>query len=206
MYRKKLLLTWNTLHLDQLIKGCKQQKAHEQKLLYMQYFGIMMQLCTRYAATTEDAEEMLNNGFLKVFTYIEQYEGKGSFEGWMKRIMSNACLDFLKSKQTKQGKLAYMPNLADGMEQQFLENAMYNNNQYGELEYEQSVTQEELLHHLHGLPHMSKVAFNLNVIEEYTHKEIAVMLGIAERTSQYHVNMAKKLLAEKLLPKTVDNK
>lgn len=193
------------LSIDQIIKGCKKQKADCQKILYQEYFSAMMGICNRYGASVEDAEEMLNNGFLKIFVNINQYQGKGSFEGWMRKIMVNACLDFLRSKQAKQTRLAANPSLIEN-ESNYFDNTLYNQGVFDEIDTEKKYTKDELLRLLNQIPELSKTVFNLVVFEEYSHKEIAALLDIAERTSQWHLSNAKKALAEIILKKNNFNK
>jgi RNA polymerase sigma-70 factor (ECF subfamily) len=188
------------LQLDQIIKGCKKQKADCQKILYQEYYSLMMSVCSRYGKTTEDAEEMMNNGFLKIFVNINKYEGKGSFEGWMRRIMVNSCLDFLKSKEYKLTTLSSTPTYVENADTYF-DNTLYNKGVFAEMENELQYSKEVLLQLLVELPEPGKTIFNLIVFEEYSHKEVAECLQIAERTSQLHFSIARKTLAEKLVKK-----
>ncbi len=188
------------MQLDQIIKGCKKQKADCQKMLYQQYYSIMMAICNRYSSSLEDAEEMLNNGFLNIFIKIDQFEDKGSFEGWMKRTMVNCCLDFLKSKQAKQSKLVNsMPAVEN--ESAYFDNTLYQQGAYDEIAIEEKYSLQELKQYLNYLSEPTKTVFNLSVFEEHSHKEIGLMLNMAERTSQWHLSNAKKTLAELLLKK-----
>jgi RNA polymerase sigma factor (sigma-70 family) len=188
------------LHIDQIIKGCQKQKADCQRILYEQYYGVMMSICIRYGRTKEDAEEMLSNGFLKIFVHINQFEAKGSFEGWMKKTMLNSCLDFLKTKEIKSHHRSILVN--DSIpEEHFFDKQLYDKGFYNELEIEAKFTKEELLNTLNKLPELTKTIFNLYVFEECTHKEICTILGIGERTSQWHLSNAKKELTDNLLKK-----
>lgn len=193
------------MQLDQIIKGCKKQNADCQKMLYQQYFSAMMNVCMRYGNSVQDAEEMLNNGFLKVFVNIQQYEGKGSFEGWMKRIMVNGCLDYLKRKENRFSKLNNIPESIENVETYF-DNTLYDQGSFAELVTEQKYSYQELLKLLSTLPEPGKTIFNLVVFEEYSHKEVAAKLGIGERTSQLHYSNAKKMMAEQLVKKNIYNK
>jgi RNA polymerase sigma factor (sigma-70 family) len=184
--------------LDQIVRGCRKQDASSQKLLYQQYFSLMMTICMRYAGNREDAEEMLNNGFLKIFTNIQQYGEKGSFEGWMKRIMANSCLDFLKTRVYKSGSKLVVLNDAEGDDAQLFDTVLYNQGVFAGDGNEAKFSRMELLQHLQQLPEMTRLIFNLHVFEEYSHKEIATLLNIAERTSQWHISNARKQLADAL--------
>jgi RNA polymerase sigma factor (sigma-70 family) len=188
------------LQIEQIIKGCKKQKPECQKLLYQQNYSLMMSICGRYSNSVEDAEEMLNNGFLKIFVHINQFENKGSFDGWMKRVMVNSCLDYIKSKQFKLNKInTYDSGLVN--ENDFFDKNLYNQGVYSEIVFDENENVEELLKNLNSLPEVTKTVFNLFVFEEYTHKEISKVLEIAERTSQLHLSNAKKLLVDIYLKK-----
>jgi RNA polymerase sigma factor (sigma-70 family) len=186
--------------LDQILLGCQQQKAESQKQLYKSYFGTMMGIAKRYAATEEDAEEMMNNGFLKIFVNIDSYEGKGSLEGWMKRIMVNSCLDYLKQRQTKQQKLTSGLSISESSGEAH-DGALYQQGMYDVNAMELTIEKDDILPMLSQLPELTKTVLNLFVFEEYTHKEIAQKLGIAERTSQWHMSNAKTILAKYLINK-----
>lgn len=143
---------------------------------------------------------MLNNGFLKIFVHINSYEGSGSLEGWMKRIMVNSCLDFLKQKDTKQRRLSSSVHY-DSENGNGYDTALYKQGLYDANGMEIIIEREDVLPMLNLLPEVTKIVFNLFVFEGYTHKEIANTLGVAERTSQWHMRNAKTILAEYILHK-----
>ncbi len=193
------------IHIDQVIEGCKKQKADCQKKLYQHFFGIMLGVCNRYLNSKEEAEEILNSGFLKIFVNINQYVGKGSFEGWMRRIMVHTCLDFLKSKQNREN--SNYSNMSDVENaESFSDNLFFNAGMYSENLIENNYSHKEILQTVRYLPELTKTVLNLIVFEEHTHKEVAALLGISERTSQWHFSNAKKTLTEKLLKKETNNK
>ncbi len=181
--------------LEKVIIGCKKQRAESQKLLYQQYFSVMMSICLRYANNTEDAEELMNNGFLKIFVNINSYEGKGSFEGWMKKTMVNNCLDYFKSKQYKTQQL-FTTITNENDTEGHIERLMYSTGNFEQIEVNNKYNKQELLDMLNILPPLTKTVFNLVVFEEYSHKEVANEFGISERTSQWHFTNAKKQLSE----------
>jgi RNA polymerase sigma factor (sigma-70 family) len=192
------------IHLDQVIEGCKKQKADCQKQLYQLYFGLMMSICNRYANNTQDAEEMLNNGFLKIFKKIEQYTGNGNFEGWMRKIMANVCLDYIKLKQNRDYNFnTLLPNIENN--DTFLDNLFYEKGLYYESKLDEDCKQQLISDTLKELAPLTKTIVNLHIFEEYSHKEIAELLKIAERTSQWHINIAKKALIEKLTKNKLNN-
>lgn len=147
---------------------------------------MFMKLCARYAKDMHDAEQLLQDGFLKIFKNIDSYQGNGSFEGWMRRIMVNTCLDYLKSKQLKDSKQVYYPE------------AMSDTLTISQNEALEKIALKDLLTIIQTLPPMSKTVFNLYIFEGYSHKEISKMLEISEGTSQWHVNNARKNLQEKI--------
>lgn len=192
--------------MEQIIRGCKQRQADCQKLLYQQQFSLMMNICTRYAGTREDAEEMLNNGFLKIFSCINQYEGKGSFEGWMKRVMVNACLDYLKSKTHRNNSKLVVMGGEDMPPDDVFDHALYKQGIFSENDNEKKFNAQELLGLLNVLPEQTRTVFNLFVFESYSHKEISVLMDMAERTSQWHLSVARKTLSEALVNKNYSKK
>jgi len=170
--------------LNRLIEGCKHYDRKAQEGLYKLYFGLMMSIGMRYCGNWNDAMEVVNSGFLKIFTKIESYQGKGSFEGWMRRTMVNTALDFIKQNSKHQESIddvnAYEENL-------FIDNdAVFN------------LDKEEILKIVQELPAMSRAVFMLNVMEGYKHKEISEELGISEGTSHWHLQNARKLLKDKI--------
>lgn len=166
----------------------------------------MMNICARYAGTREDAEEMLNNGFLKVFSNIDQYEGKGSFEGWMKRVMVNVCLDFLKSRAHRNNSKLVIMGGEDALPDDIFDHTLYKQGVFSESENERKFNAQELMNLLNLLPEQTRMVFNLFVFESYSHREIAQMLDMAERTSQWHLAVARKTLSEALLNKNYSKK
>jgi len=177
-----------TLYTEQeIITGCKQQQRVIQEYLYRSYYSMFLKLCARYAKDMHDAEQLLQDGFLKIFHHIDSYQGNGSFEGWMKRIMVNTCLDFLKSKQQKNAKqVSYPETLQDSLKVVSHNSGL------------EKLAMKDLLQLIQTLSPMSRMVFNLYIFEGFSHKEIAQMLEISEGTSQWHVNNARKNLQEKI--------
>jgi RNA polymerase sigma factor (sigma-70 family) len=190
------------LSLQEIITGCRENNAVFQKHLYRQYFSLFMNICMRYADNREDAEEMLQNGFLKIFSNINQYEGAGSFEGWMKRILVNVALDHYRYKKNTFHRNVIHLQHAEKTDERMMDDAMYSSGMYNESLYEGRYSKEDLETMLHQLPPTTKQIFNLYVFEEYTHKEIGALMNIAERTSQFHLAQARKILTEELEKKT----
>ncbi len=139
-----------------------------------------MAVCRRYVKTTEDAEEVLSNGFVKVFKNIKSFEGKGSFEGWIRKIMVNEALNYIR----------YQKNLFVETGDDWPEHA------HDELDEQNDA--KEVMDLIDQLPVGYKTVFNLYAIEGYPHKEIASMLGISEGTSKSQLSKARKLLQDRI--------
>lgn len=188
--------------LQYLLDGCKANDRAAQKALYYQYFNTFMGITMRYVNTQADGEEVLNNAFLRIFKHINKYAGKGSFEGWMKRIVVNCCLTFIsRPNYTTQSRVIPLKDY-NGNEDVVYPSSVH----IGSDGIEEKYNQEFLLEILKYLPDTTKLVFNLYVFEEYNHSEIGELLGIAERTSQSHLAKARKILSEKIDKKELINK
>lgn len=170
---------------EQLIEKCKKYDRVAQKMLYDRYAPILLGICMRYVFEKSEAEDILQEGFLKIFTKITEFEGRGSFEGWMKRVIVNTAITHYH-KSSKHNKYHYDIN-----DVQLPKNEKP---AIGEAEF----TSEELLYVIHSLPDGYKHVFNLYAIEGYKHKEIAEMLKIDINTSKSQYSRAKKLIRKKL--------
>jgi RNA polymerase sigma factor (sigma-70 family) len=170
-----------------IIEGCKNQDRTCQELLYRQYYSGMMKVCARYSRNMEDAEQLINDGFLKVFRNIGSYRDEGSFEGWARRIMVNNCLDYLRSKYLKSSAELY-----------FNDSEKEESTPAKDADVLSAIAFKELVAMIQSLPPMTRTVFNLFVFDGFPHKEIAAMLDITEGTSFWHVNAARKLLKIKI--------
>lgn len=144
----------------------------------------MMGVCLRYAKTREEAEEILQEGFLKVFNKIHQYGFQGSFEGWVRKIMVNSALEKLRSSRSLHPVVS-TDNLPNGPSD---ENFAL-----------PSLGEKELLRLVQQLSPMYRMVFNLYVFEGYKHREIADMLGISEGTSKSNLSDARTILKKAVL-------
>ncbi|MCK5847176.1 MAG: RNA polymerase sigma factor [Bacteroidales bacterium] len=172
--------TKDKTELSELIEGIRQNKRKSQKRLYEMYFGLMMSISMRYCGNRDEASEVVNNGFLKVFLKIDKYSGKGSFEGWMKRIMVNTALDYIKS-----------------LKHDFVEindSNSFESNYYLENDALSDFNVREILDYVQMLPPMTRAVFNMNIMEGMKHKEISEKLHISEGTSHWHLQNARKIL------------
>ncbi len=170
---------------DQLIERCKKQDRAAQKILYDRYAGLMLAICTRYVYERSEAQDILQEGFLKIFLKISEFEGRGSFEGWLKRVIINTAITHYH-KSSKHNKYHY--EISDVQETRF------ETEKYSESEF----TRDELFNVLNSLPEGYKVVFNLYAIEGYKHKEIGKLLNIDINTSKSQYSRAKKLIRKKL--------
>lgn len=171
---------------EQLIKGCATGDRAFQTKLYDLYAPVMMGVCLRYARNREEAEEILQEGFLRVFTYIQKFRGDGSFEGWIRKIMVNCALLRYRNKSQQQPVIRLDISDYDAA---------------GEADIVSGLDAKELLRLVQSLPAGYRIVFNLYVFEGYKHREIAEALGISEGTSKSNLSDARAFLQKALLPK-----
>jgi RNA polymerase sigma-70 factor (ECF subfamily) len=181
----------NKEHLKELISGCIKNDRRSQEELFKLFYGKMLGVCMRYARDRDTAEEMLQEGFIKIFDKLEAFDYKGSFEGWMRRIVSNTAIDNIRKSKN--------PLLTDNDEDFKLggSDPMVENE---ELQFV-GLKAEIALEAIQNLSPAYRAVFNLYVMEEYTHKEIAEILGISEGTSKSNLSKAKMNLQRTLKEK-----
>jgi RNA polymerase sigma factor (sigma-70 family) len=167
----------------ELIEGCKANKRDLQKALYQRYSAKMFMICLRYTKNREEAEDILQDGFVKLFGNIRQFNGAGSFEGWIRRIMVNTALEAIRKR-----KLEYAPDDISNL----------TNVHANESDALSKIALQDLLALIQELPTGCQLIFNLYVIEGFNHKEIAEKLGVSEGTSKSQLARARQLLQEKL--------
>ena len=166
------------MELDRLIEACKNNDRRSQKEIYHRYASKMLGVCRRYVKSLENAEEVLMLGFCKVFTKIQSYTGKGNFEGWIRRIMVNESLMFIRKKY----------RFDEHVDIQDIPLQISQATVLDEL------AAQDIIDMMNELPTGYRTVFNLYVIEGYKHKEIAEMLGISINTSKSQLLLAKKKL------------
>ncbi|HRO75369.1 MAG TPA: RNA polymerase sigma factor [Crocinitomicaceae bacterium] len=174
--------------LDNIIQGCLREERTSQEALFKFFYSKMLTICLRYTSDRDTAQELLQDGFIKVFEKLRVYENTGSFEGWVKRIIVNTCIDYYR--KAKRNPLLYDDDTAFKDEDFELQNI--DNEDLSELNT--SVIMEEIA----NLSPAYRTVFNLFVIENYPHKEIAEMLGITEGTSKSNLAKAKMNLQKAL--------
>ncbi|MBL4755008.1 MAG: sigma-70 family RNA polymerase sigma factor [Flavobacteriales bacterium] len=168
----------------QLVQGCIRGDVVCQKQLYQLYARTMMGVCLRYAKSREEAEDFLQDGFIKMFKNIDQYEGKGSLEGWVRRIMVNTALASMRKFNPLQqsGDVLDLEN-SNGEEPEIIS----------------SLSAKDLLEIIHRIPDGYRIVFSLYAIEGYSHKEIAAKLGITESTSKSQLSRARATLQKMVI-------
>jgi RNA polymerase sigma factor, sigma-70 family len=170
----------------QLIAGCKEQKREAQKMLYETYARKMYSICLRYSSDADAAQDLLQDGFMKIFAHIGSFQDKGSFEGWLKRIFINLALENLRKRKSIIQTSDDVQALPDVVDDSTEDEQMY------------KISETELLNMVQDLPRGYSTVFNLYAIEDYSHKEIAEMLGISEGTSRSQYVRARQILQERV--------
>ncbi len=160
-----------------IIKRCIAGERIAQQALYERYSPKMYAVCRRYAKHDFEAQDMLQEGFIRVFEYLKTYKNEGSFEGWIRRIVVSAALRSLQK--------AYISR--ETMPEEMPENTY-------DADALSNLRAEELLAHLRRLPEQYRAVFNLHALEGYSHAEIAQLIGIEESTSRSHLTRARKIL------------
>ncbi len=171
---------------EAIIEGCLKHKRKAQKLLYDKYFSLMMGICLRYSSSKTDAEDILLRGFYNIFSKIHQFENRGSFTGWMQRVMVNTAIDQYRKNKSRQENEAALFEDMDAT-------------QLSDEKVPDNYTLEMILETLKKLPEGYRMVFNLYAIEGYSHKEIAEKLGVSINTSKTQLLKARKFLQRLLL-------
>ena len=166
------------MSLPALIQGCLEKNTKSQEQLYQLYSGKLFSVCLKYSRNYAEAEDNLQDGFLIIFDKIGQYKFAGSFDGWAKRLMTNNVLQQYR-------KTPFLELVNDVVDET-------------EIEIDDDVSLEFLLKIIQELPDRYRLVFNLYVMDDYSHKEIADMLGITIGTSKSNLARAKMNLKEKI--------
>ena len=169
------------MSLKQLIQKSKKRDIKSQSEIYHLFAGKLFALCLKYSKTHQEAEDNLQEAFITIFKKMDQYEFKGSFEGWMKRIVINTALQKYRNKS--------VINLVN--EENIAEEASV------EVE-EEEVSLDYLLSVIQKLPNQYRLVFNLYVLDGYSHKEVAKALNISEGTSKSNLSRARSILRKQI--------
>ena len=173
-----------TLTQNHLIQNCIEGDRKSQKELYLMYSPKMYALCLRYAKSQMDAEDILQDGFIKLFNNIHRFRGEGSFDGWIRRIFVNTAIEHIRKKNTN-------TNVGDAME--FIEDR-----HKSPLD---TLYEKDLIKSTSTLSDGYRTVFTMYAVDGYSHKEIAKELGITESTSKSQFSRAKALLRTLLTSK-----
>lgn len=165
------------------IKRLKSGEDKAQKAFYQQFAPKMYGICLRFSKSSAEADDMLQEGFIRIFNHIKDFRGEGSLEGWVRRTIVNTAINFYK-KRIKQGISTDLDNIKESVGN---ENLIID-----------KMAADELLEVIQQLPDGYRTVFNLNVIEGYSHKEIADMLNISENTSKSQLSRARTALQKKI--------
>jgi RNA polymerase sigma factor (sigma-70 family) len=170
----------------ELISGCKQYNKEAQKEVYNKYASKLRVVCRRYACERYSADDILHEGFIKIYSNIKQYKGDGSFEGWMRRIMVNTAISLFRSKVKE-------PDVVDisiASPQPYFENDDYDEDSVFEI-MQQKLSREDVLAEINNLPDSLRLVMNLYIFEDFSHKEIAEELGITIQNSKVRLLRAR---------------
>jgi len=168
---------------QRLITGCKRGEQWARREVYEKYAPAMLSLCVRYVADYEAARDVLQDGFVRVFTKTDQYEGRGNFGGWIRQVFVNTALEYLRKRNYLQTDIRI-----DGLSE---ENELPENENW-------NLSADDLMECISELPDRLRTVFNLYAIEGFSHGEIAAMTGIQESTSRSHFLRARLLLQQKV--------
>ena len=183
-----------TKQLQALIDGCLKGDRRSQQAVHKLYYGKMKAVCMRYTRDSDQANDVLQEGFLKIFNNLEKFTGVGTFEGWMRRIMVNLSIDrFRKLKHdfVLLGENDDIERYSDDTEEVL--------DELDELEEIYSITPEQIIDAMQQLTPAYRTVFNLYVYEDYTHQDIAEALGISVGTSKSNYAKAKKNMRKLLI-------
>jgi len=173
---------------EQMLAGCLQNDAASQDALYSRHSPRMLGVCYRFAKNREDAEDMLQEGFIKVFSQIHQYRNEGALEGWIRRIMVHTCINSLKKNK----------KFSDSVDISFAGGIGIREEAIPAV-----IQAKEVVECIRTLPLGYRTVLNLYAIEGYSHKEIGAMLDIEESTSRSQYTRAKTMLEDILIKKKI---
>jgi RNA polymerase sigma-70 factor (ECF subfamily) len=172
----------NKDHLKELVEGCLRNDRRSQEQLFKQFYGKMMVVCLRYISDKDTAQEVLQEGFIKVFDKLGVFDFKGSFEGWIRRIVANTAIDYIRKAKRN----PFLSDQDNDFKQEGVDEVV-ENEKIELLELKGEVALEAIS----KLSPAYRTVFNLYVMENYSHKEIAELLGINEGTSKSNFAKAK---------------
>ena len=167
---------------QEIIQGCRKQDHRFQKALVVQHSGLLMAIACRYCRDRESAKDVLQEGFIKIFKALPDYQEQGSFEAWMKRIVINTALKAIDKSSFKNELYTI-----DDIPESAINPSVYSN-----------MAANELIQIINQLPEAYKTIFNLHAIEGFSHREISELVGIEESTSRSQLTRARMMLKKYL--------
>jgi RNA polymerase sigma-70 factor, ECF subfamily len=179
-----------------LVRGCRNFNYTAQRELYLRFAGKMRGVCIKYSSSSDEAKDILQEGFIKVYNKIEGFSGNGSLEGWIRRIMVNTAINFYK--KNKKRKMVHNPLESDT---DFIDETGTDETEVSDLfsmVSQADFSEEELQDCLKKLEESYRIIFNLFCFENYSHADIAQALSIDERTSRIRLFRARKMLKDHL--------
>lgn len=167
-------------NLESILAACLKNDAKAQKILYKQFFSYSKSICLRYSSNALDAEEILNEGFLKVFINMEKYDSTYPFKAWLRTIMVNTAISFYRKNQKFQQEIGYDD---------------YNDPSYND-EILENIAADDILRHVQELKPIYRTVFTMYAVDGYSHREISEHLSINEVTIRSYYSRAKAKLQE----------
>jgi RNA polymerase sigma factor (sigma-70 family) len=172
-----------TISESDLIKGCIAGDRRMQEELYRRFAPKMYAVCLRYANNADDAQDLLQEGFIKVYRNLHRFRAEGSFEGWIRRVFVNTSIEHFRKKSTKM-------SMVTDKEENTIEDA--------DITALHRLAEKDIINIIQELSPGYRTVFNLYVVEGYSHKEIGDLLGISEGTSKSQLARAKGVLQKKI--------
>jgi RNA polymerase sigma factor (sigma-70 family) len=176
---------------EQMLTGSIRNNAAAQEAFYDRFSPRMLGVCYRFAKSREDAEDMLQEGFIKIFSQLDQFRGEGSLEGWIRRVIVHTCINVLKKNK----------KFADTVDIMYAQGFHTNEDLVPSL-----LQAKQIVECIRSLPLGYRTVLNLYAIEGYSHKEIGIMLEVGESTSRSQYTRAKAMLEEILIKQKVMDK
>jgi RNA polymerase sigma-70 factor (ECF subfamily) len=177
----------------QLVQACLDGNTRAQNQLFEKYSGQMMALCLRYGSDYDEAQDMFQNGFIKVFKKLHMFTGKGALGAWIRRTMANNALDQIRKRKREKNNVSFS-DVSYQLESEVIESPFDDE--------EPLLSRDKIMELVQQMPTGYKTVFNMYVVEEYSHKEIAEQLEITESTSKTQYRKAKgymrQLITEEL--------
>ncbi len=173
-----------------IISGCLSGSRKMQEALYAKYASKMYAVCLRYSGNADDAQDLLQEGFIKIFKNLDKFRSDGSFEGWIRRIFVNTSIEYYRKKSALQKKIDPAEVVVEDKSFTILD----------------ELAEDDIINMIRELPPGYKLVFNMHVIEGYSHKEIADLLNINEGTSKSQLARAKMALKKMIADQTRSEK